>query len=256
MDKTVRLEREEDVATISFDRKEAMNAYNDVMSVELLEAMKSVAADNECRFVVLKGVGDLFMAGGDIQFFHDHLAEMPKGVGEIIERLTETITLMQKMDKLVIADVRGACAGVGLSFMLACDFSFVANDCKFNTAYNAIGLSPDGGFTHLLRQHLGVKKAFELTLLHPVFDAYQALQLGLVTEICEREALDCHIDSAINQLRQRSVEAQSNTKRLLYQASEHSLGEQMGLEKDSFIELCQSPAFKAAVTAFMAKASA
>ena len=84
MTETVLCNKSNGCAEIIFNRPNYMNSYNKEMADELLAVTKDVAKDKSIRAVVLKGSGNLFMAGGDIKFFYDNLESMPSGVDEFI----------------------------------------------------------------------------------------------------------------------------------------------------------------------------
>jgi 2-(1,2-epoxy-1,2-dihydrophenyl)acetyl-CoA isomerase len=132
------------IATISFNRPAAMNSFDKQMGDELLVITDKVRADKSIRAVVLNGAGHLFMAGGDIRFFHENMDVMPEGVMHIVRALNASILNLTQMAKPVIASVHGSVAGVGMSLMMACDLAIAAENTKFTMAYSGIGISPDG----------------------------------------------------------------------------------------------------------------
>lgn len=253
MTKTILLSIENDVAYCTFNRPQDMNTYNDVMSIELLEAVVEIKNNPNVRFMVLQGADHKFMAGGDVHFFAKNLSQMPAGIDEIIERLNQTIEIMHSMDKITIALIEGPCAGVGISFMLACDFALAANDAKFNTGYSALGLTPDGGMSYLLPRCVGFRKASELLLTSKPFLASEALTLGLINQLCENTNLENNLSELLALLRLRSQHALVGSKRLLNASINNSLKEQLELEKQSFIEQSQSQEFKDCVTHFVSR---
>jgi len=174
MKNTVLLNKDNAVATITFNRPDAMNAFNHEMADEFQNIIQEVKSDPTIRAIQLSGAGDLFMAGGDIEFFYKNLEQMPAGVKEIINQVNQTITAIREMEKPVLACVHGAVAGIGISFMLACDLVIAAEDTKFTLAYSGIGTSPDGGASYNLPRLVGSKKAMELLLLSERFDAQTA----------------------------------------------------------------------------------
>ncbi len=185
MTEAILLEVREGVATVTLNRPEVLNALNDDMIAALVEVMTRVEADEATRCVVLRGAGDHFMAGGDIKGFHGRLAETTPAERTAhfrakIHRLHPAIVSMRRMPKPVIASLRGAAAGFGLSLALAADLAIAAEDAFFTLAYCLIGTSPDGGSSYHLPRIVGLRKAMEIALLGDRFDAETALRLGLV----------------------------------------------------------------------------
>ena len=157
MYETVLFSVNESIATIAFNRPEAMNSFDHRMADELEALTEIVADDPSIRVVLLKGAGHLFMAGGDIKFFYDRLDKMPAGVMKIVRTLNATIHNFMNMPKPVLASVHGSVAGVGISLMLAADLVIAGENTKFTTAYSGIGISPDGGCS--LCQGIGTSSA-------------------------------------------------------------------------------------------------
>ncbi len=249
---TVLLTKDGDTAYVCFNRPNAMNTFNDKMSIDLLATLQDIRDDASIMFVVLKGAENKFMAGGDVSFFAKNLETMPKGVDVIIDRLNESILLLTSMPKMTIAAIEGACAGVGISFCLACDLAICDDNVKFNTGYTALGLSPDGGMTYMLSQHVGRKKALEWILTSECFMAKEALASGLVNQLCCREDLSTVVDGLIQSLRAKSYQALLSCKKLLNNNDIHLLNTQLKEEKESFIRLSQTQDFKSAVRRFIA----
>src|SRR5579862_9944684 len=122
------------IAHISFNRPNAMNSFDDKMADELAALTEEVKNNPSIRAVLLNGTGQLFMAGGDIQFFYHRLDIMPAGVMEIIQKLNISILNLMQMQKPVLASVHGSVAGVGMSLMMACDLVIAAENTKMTLA--------------------------------------------------------------------------------------------------------------------------
>jgi 2-(1,2-epoxy-1,2-dihydrophenyl)acetyl-CoA isomerase len=154
------------IATITLNRPKALNALNRELSRALQDAVGQVGRDARVRAVVIQGAGNHFMAGGDIRSFHSTL-QMSESERRIyferfIGEVHDTITRLRRMEKPVLASVRGAVAGFGPSLMNSCDFAIAADDAYFTMAYRNIGASPDGGGTYGLPRIVGTKRAMEI----------------------------------------------------------------------------------------------
>ena len=173
------------VATITLARPERLNALDQPMTVALLEAVSQAAHDPQVRAVVLTGAGRGFCSGGDSAApatidFADVEAEIAWTRAH-----TEVSALLAGMDKPTIAAVNGPCAGVGMSFALACDLRIAAEGAVFVTAYRRAGLPGDGAIAWTLSRLVGAGRARELMLLSPRVEAHQALAMGLVNQVVE-----------------------------------------------------------------------
>jgi 2-(1,2-epoxy-1,2-dihydrophenyl)acetyl-CoA isomerase len=253
MSDSVLLNIDNHIATITLNRPQQMNTYNDHMSETLEKMTTQVMFDENVRAVVLCGAGKLFMAGGDISFFHEHLGGMSTVVDKIICQLNATVRALQTMPKPVIASVHGSVAGVGISLMLAADLVISATDTKFTTAYSKVGLSSDGGATYFLPRHVGTKKAMQLFLLAEQFDAKAAQEMGLINWIVDGTALDLETTKLAQRLANGPTQAYASMKKLVNQSHESTLAQQLEQEAMHFVKCCETQDFQAGVKGFMSK---
>lgn len=161
------------VASITLNHPESLNALDYELAVDLNACLQTVANDASVRSVVLGGAGGHFIAGGDIAYFNAKLqgdGEVKEAVGPMFEHVHGSIQTLRTMPQPVVASVEGACAGLGVSLMAACDLALAADNSKFTLAYCHLGVSPDGGSTWGLPRTLGSKRAAELVFLGDRFD--------------------------------------------------------------------------------------
>ena len=184
------------IATVTMNRPESLNALDGALAIELSDTLNGLAYNDSVRCVVLQGAGGHFMAGGDITFFRENLAQIKSSEGAELEPLFDAVhgivRAIRSMPQPVVASASGAAAGFGLSLLMACDLAVAADDCVFTLAYCHIGASPDGSSTYFLPRIVGFKRAMELALLGERFDAARALELGLVNRVVaeqERQAV-------------------------------------------------------------------
>lgn len=241
------------IATIGFNRPQAMNAFNHIMAQELLVATNEIKADTAIRAVLLSGMGKLFMAGGDIQFFHQHLATMPHGVSDIVENLNQVIHNLMTMPKPVLASVHGSAAGVGVSLMLACDLVMASEDTKFTMAYSGLGISPDGGASFNLPRNVGMKKAMEWLLLPDLFSAAEAKAHGLINWVVPAAELEAATQKCLARLAAGPSFSYAHIKQLLQASLHNTLDAQLELEKEAFIACTTSDDFATGVKSFLQK---
>ncbi|WP_454739232.1 enoyl-CoA hydratase-related protein [Cupriavidus necator] len=245
------------VATLTLNRPEALNTLDYTLAACLREALGRVEVDDEVRAVVLQGAGEHFMAGGDIKFFHATLDKAHDERRELIERLIadahESIIRIRRMEKPVIASVRGAVAGFGFSLMNSCDLVIAAIDAYFTMAYCNIGTSPDGGGTYNLPRVVGLKQAMEIALLGERFDARRALELGLVNRVFPKADLADSARMLAARLAAGPTRALGRTKRLLNESLNCTLNEQLLAEQESFVKCAVEADFELGVRAFVEK---
>ena len=245
------------VATIILDRPAVLNALNPEMAIGLQAATGALAADKSVRCVIIKGAGEHFMAGGDVRHFHDILrnapAEVEKDIGAEIESVHAAIANIRSMPKPVIASVRGASAGFGMSLVAACDLAIAAEDSVFSLAYCRIGTSPDGGSTWTLPRMVGLKRAMELALLGDRITPQQASDYGLINWVVPTAELDKMTAELAARVAAGPVDALARTKALLNESLNAELGAQLAAEKSSFMAGVTGPEFAEGVSAFVEK---
>lgn len=250
---TILTTKQDAIATISFHRPEAMNSLNEVMAQELLGIMTEFTQDPKLRVIILRGTGQLFMAGGDVGFFYRHLSEIEKKVDSVISQVHQVVQMMQQSDKIIIAAVHGSVAGIGVSFMLASDLVIAADDTKFTLAYSKIGATPDGGLTFTLPRIVGTKKAMELALLSDVFDAKMAKSYGLINWVVKREELEQETINIATHIASGPAFTFASIKHLINTTWQRDLTGQLKAEEKSFIEVAKTEDFRRGVTAFVMK---
>ena len=179
---TIIYEVRDQIAWITFNRPESMNAINRQMTRDLVEACRQVEEDSGIRVAIFTGAGDrAFSAGMDLK-------ERAETAFSPIERrnqkLTQTIHTQSRaigvMTKPTIAAIRGYCVGGGLEMALACDLRVAAEDAKLGLTEVKRGLIPGAGGTQRLTRAVGITKALEICLTGDTVSGSEAQGLGLV----------------------------------------------------------------------------
>jgi len=245
------------VATLTLSRPAALNALSADMVKGMRDFVSRVEGDPAVRCVVIQGAGDHFMAGGDLKWFlpaFDKPAEERRRVFEdIVLEVHHSIVTIRRMRKPVVASVRGACAGFGLSLAMACDLVIAADTSTFTLAYNNIGVSPDGGGSYHLPRLVGLKTAMEIALLGDRFDAATAKSRGVVNFVVPVAQLEAETAKLAGRLAASATHALANAKRLLNQSLERSLEAQLQAEADSFADCSTTADMHEGIKAFIEK---
>jgi enoyl-CoA hydratase len=175
-------EKEENIATITFNRPEAMNALNNQTRAEFGQAIQDVASDDEVKVLILTGSGKAFVAGSDIKEFN---ATTPFAAHNI-RRLGE---MVEQLEKPVIAAVNGFCLGGGNEIAMGCDIIIASEKAKFGQTEINIGIIPGGGGTQRLQRLIGACRAKELIFTGDIIRAEEADRLGLVNRVVPMDEL-------------------------------------------------------------------
>jgi 2-(1,2-epoxy-1,2-dihydrophenyl)acetyl-CoA isomerase len=254
---TVLYEVRDRVARLTLNRPQSLNALN----LDMIEALRVTTARAEAdpgvRAILVAGAGEHFMAGGDLKWFREQLALLPHERQPLFERtisdVHQTTLQLRRCGKPVVAAVRGAVAGFGLSLMLAADLALASEDAYFTLAYCNIALSPDGGATWSLPRTVGAKRAAEIALLGDRFDAAQALAWGLVNRVVVGDELLAQAEKLAARLAAGPAEALASTKRLLNESLDNSLAEQLHAEQRAFASCGVNADFGEGLAAFFEK---
>src|ERR1044071_3781178 len=179
---TILFEVRNQIAFVTFNRPEAMNAMNRQMTKDLVEACREIEEDANIRIAVFTGAGEkAFSAGMDLK-------ERAETVFSPIERRQQKLTnkiytqarAVAAITKPTIAAIRGYCVGGGLEFALACDLRVAADDAKLGLTEVRRGIIPGAGGTQRLSRAVGITKAMEMCLTGDTVSGQEAKSLGLV----------------------------------------------------------------------------
>ncbi|UCC59362.1 MAG: enoyl-CoA hydratase [Dehalococcoidia bacterium] len=180
--------KEDGIATITFDRPEKLNAVTEAMRTEVHRIATELRSDDEVKVLIITGAGEAFSTGADAS----ELTADYSGPIEpyILKRPLGWWTLpVRYFPKPTIAAIPGVVAGVTFSLALACDFRFASDKARFSMVFIKRGLVPDGGATYYLPRMVGTSKALELMLMGDTIDANEAERLGLVNRVVPHEEL-------------------------------------------------------------------
>lgn len=250
---TLLLEQENGVATITMNRPDVFNAFNNEMSYELQDALKQVTRDANVRVVVLTGAGDkAFCSGQDLKDARS-MDEKRAFYNSVIKRYNPIIKAMRSMPKPIIARVNGVAAGAGCSLALACDFIVAAEHARLIEVFVNIGLVMDSGSSYFLPRVVGSAKAFELATMGSKVTAAEALQLGMINRVAPAGQLDAVVAEATSYYAQAPTKAIGIMKQMLNKSATATLDEM--LEYEAYCQEIASSThdYKEGVTAFREK---
>jgi 2-(1,2-epoxy-1,2-dihydrophenyl)acetyl-CoA isomerase len=243
------------VATITFNRPESMNSLDDATKEALLGALRTAAADQEVRCVVVTGSGRAFCVGQDLREHADNLStRAPDAVWSTVGRHFAPIArTLATMDKPAVAAVNGVAAGAGVSIALACDIRVAADTAGFNTAFTGIGLSCDTGISWTLPRLIGSGRALDLLLMPRTVKAPEALELGLVSRVVPAAELAEEAASLARTLAAGPTLAYAAVKQSVAYSATHTLDEALAFEATMMARTGVTSDHLRAVQAFLSK---
>jgi enoyl-CoA hydratase len=245
---TILIETRSRVGLITLNRPKAMNALNNQLMGELMEALDSFDRDDDIRAMVITGNEKAFAAGADIKEMAD------KSITEMMDN--DPIAVfgrIRTIRKPVIAAVSGWALGGGCEVALSCDMIVASDSARFGLPEVTIGVIPGAGGTQRLARAVGKVIAMEMILNNRILTAQEALQFGLVNrlvpvESCLEEAL-----KLAEEVASRAPLAVRSAKKMINQSYERTLAEGLETEKEEFYSLFASEDQKEGMRAFIEK---
>jgi 2-(1,2-epoxy-1,2-dihydrophenyl)acetyl-CoA isomerase len=202
------------VAQLTLNRPAKLNAFDAAMRDEIGAALVHIRGDRDVGMLIVAGAGNTFCAGGDIAEMKASVPSAEAGRQRLMDLLPTAMALFT-MEIPVIAAVDGFAYGAGFNMALAADFIFATPEARFCQSFGRVGLIPDFGGFYILPRIVGLAKARELILTAREIRADEALELGIVYKIVERDALMPAVREMANRLKAASPIAIAQSKRLL-----------------------------------------
>ncbi|KHL10817.1 UNVERIFIED_CONTAM: enoyl-CoA hydratase [Mumia flava] len=250
----VMLETSEGVATITFNRPEALNSFDDPTKVLLRDHLRAVASDESVRCVVLTGAGRAFGAGQDVKaLLAEHEGDAPSLGNTVVEHYNPMVEAITTMPKPVIAAVNGIAAGAAASLAFASDLRIVAESAGFNLAFSGIALSADTGASWTLPRLVGMTRAMDLLMLPRTVSAAESLELGIATRVVADDEFGQVVGDIARRLADGPTLSFASLKRAVAFSSTHTLSESVANEARLMALTGASADHRAAVQAFVAK---
>lgn len=255
----------EGIAVIELNRPEKRNAYNSRMMNDLVAAFDHADEDDSAGAVILTGRGDVFCAGADLsagaRAFAD-LSDDPERAhlrhGDIWRDGGGVASLrIFESRKPVIAAVNGPAMGVGATMILACDIRLAADTASFGFVFTKRGLVPEAASSWFLPRIVGISRALEWTMGARTVPAAEALETGLLREICTSETLMTRARELAATFLEGSRVATSLTRQMMWRmlGAAHPM-EAHRVDSRAIAALRASPDTLEAVAAFLEKREA
>ncbi len=209
--KALLLERDGGILTVTLNRPETLNAFDEQMDIEMSRLFLDVAEDAKTRVVVLTGAGRAFSAGGDIEHMQ-HVIDNPALFLEGMQRAKKIVFSMLDCPKPVIAKINGHAIGLGATIALFSDLSYAADHAKIGDPHVKVGFVAGDGGAVIWPQLVGYAKAKEYLLTGDLLSAGEAARLGLINHAVPADELDAVVDAMAKRLANGAARAIQWTK--------------------------------------------
>ena len=183
------LKANDQIATITLNRPEKLNAFAGTMREDLIAALDEVGA-SDARVLIITGAGRAFCAGGDVEYMSGLQKERATEPFEKLLAAGKRIVMtIRALPQPVIASINGVAAGAGCNLALACDVRIASSEAKLAQSFVKIGLHPDWGGTYFLPRLVGPSRAMEIMLSGRLVGAEEAASIGMVDRVVAPEEL-------------------------------------------------------------------
>jgi 2-(1,2-epoxy-1,2-dihydrophenyl)acetyl-CoA isomerase len=242
------------VLTLTLNRPDRLNAFDDALHAALAQAIRRATDDDQCRVVILTGVGKGFCAGQDLADRSVAAGENRPDLGESLDkRYNPLIRSLRKLPKPTVCAVNGVAAGAGANLALACDIVLAARSARFLQAFARIGLIPDSGGTWFLPRLVGEARARALMMLAEPIGAQQAEAWGMIYRAVDDDELIGVAQEIAGRLAAGPTGALGLMKRAFAASSANSLDAQLDLERDLQRQAGMGDEYAEGVRAFFEK---
>ncbi|MFO8175002.1 MAG: enoyl-CoA hydratase-related protein [Longimicrobiales bacterium] len=240
-----------ELAILTIDRQEKLNALNGEVIAELGEAFDSLRYDDDIRGVILTGAGEkAFVAGADI----GELAKMDALSGVQVSKKGQGVfRSLEQFPKPILAAVGGYALGGGCELALACHLRLASENARFGLPEVGLGIMPGYGGTVRLARLIGLGRAVELTLTGEMMDARQAHAVGLVSGVVPREDLLEEAKTLLRKVTKNGPQAVRLALESIYRAQDAPLFEALATEASLFGLLASTEDMQEGMTAFLEK---
>lgn len=227
--------KENQVATITLNRPDSMNALSPDLLSELQYAISVASIDQDLKTLVIRGNGRSFCAGADLLFF-DSAFENLSLLNPYIQLLNQCFLDLENLDMPTVAVVQGFALAGGLELAMACDMTIVSNEAKLGDQHANFGLMPGGGSTQRLPRRIGMQRAMELLTTGRWLTGPEAVDWGLALRSTDEANLNAELESILSSLRDKSRESLSWIKSITRQGRDLSVSSGIQLESSAFVQ--------------------
>ncbi len=170
------------VRTLTLDRPDALNAFNEALYEATADAIRGAAADPGIAVVLLTGNGRAFSAGNDLKEMQARISD--PSMAEVGSRFTALIEALTDFPKPLICAVNGLGVGIGTTILGYADLVFMSSEARLKCPFTSLGVAPEAASSYLLPQLVGRQNAAWLLMSSEWVDADEALRMGLAWRVC------------------------------------------------------------------------
>ena len=250
---TLQISDDNGVRTLTLDRPEVLNAFDEALYGETQRALRAAAADPEVAVVLLTGAGRAFSAGNDLNEMQARITDPDSFAAE--SHFPGMIDALADFPKPLICAVNGVGVGIGTTILGYADLVFMSSTAKLKCPFTSLGVAPEAASSYLLPQLIGRQNAAWLLMSSEWISAEEALRMGLVWKVCEPEDLLPDARRHAEILASRPISSLMAVKQTIVEPIRAEINAATVRENAHFAELMGAAANAEALAAFADKRS-
>ena len=239
------------VRTLTLNRPDVLNAFNEALYQATAEALQAAAEDPDVAVVLLTGAGRAFSAGNDLKEMQARITD-PE-MADQGSHFTTMIDTLSRFPKPVICVVNGVGVGIGTTILGYADLAFMSTTARLKCPFTSLGVAPEAASSYLLPQLIGRQNAAWLLLSSEWVSAHEALAMGMVWKVCEPEDLLAEARRHAEILASRPIPSLIAVKQSIVEPTRPHIAAATERENAHFAELLGGQANAAALADFTAK---
>jgi enoyl-CoA hydratase/carnithine racemase len=247
----LQIDDENRVRTLTLNRPDALNAFNEALYQATAEALHQAAENPDVAVVLLTGAGRAFSAGNDLKEMQARITD--PDMANQGSHFTTMIDALTRFPKPLICAVNGVGVGIGTTILGYADLAFMSTTARLKCPFTSLGVAPEAASSYLLPQLIGRQNAAWLLLSSEWVSAQEALAMGMVWKVCEPEELLAEARRHAEILASRPIPSLIAVKRSMVEPIVPDIAAATERENAHFAELLGGHANAAALADFAAK---
>lgn len=244
MTEHIKIDRKDNILTLTFARPDKKNALTNAMYGVLADSLVAAETDPAARVIVLRGEGDMFTSGNDVGEF----AAVAAGAVQGERHVARFVRALAQSSRPLVAAVQGRAVGIGTTMLLHCDFVVLADNARLSTPFVNLALVPEAASTLLMPMRVGYARAYEMFALGEAMDAQTALNVGIANRVVPLDRLHAEAAHVAARLAQLPAGSLAATKRLMRNPA--ALTAQIDAESERFAARLKTAEAREAFSAF------
>ncbi len=248
---TLRIADDNRIRTLTLNRPDVLNAFNEELYLATATALRDAAADDEVAVVLLTGEGRAFSAGNDLNEMQRRITD--PAFNEQGSHFTTMIDALADFPKPLICAVNGVGVGIGATILGYADLVFMSADARLKTPFTSLGVAPEAASSYLLPRLIGRQNAAWLLMSSEWVDAAEAHRMGLAWRVCPPEELLAEARRHAEVLASRPIASLMAVKQTMTAPTREGIDAATARENEHFAVLMGAAANASALADFTGK---